>query len=33
MQSFKFVKQEKISLADHPELREKWVRERFEDDE
>jgi hypothetical protein len=32
MQNLKFVKPEKIWLADHPELREKWVQERIADD-
>src|SRR5438132_844320 len=32
MENLKFVKPEKIWLADHPELREKWVQERIADD-
>jgi len=32
MGNLKFVKPEKIWLADHPELREKWVQERIADD-
>jgi predicted transport protein len=32
MSAVKFVKPEKISLADHPELTEKWVQERIAED-
>ena len=32
MQNLKFIKPEKIWLADHPELREKWVQERIAED-
>ena len=32
MENLKFVKPEKVWLADHPELREKWVQERIADD-
>src|SRR6202162_1911773 len=31
MGNFKFVKPEKIWLAEHPELREKWVQQRIAD--
>jgi predicted transport protein len=32
MENLKFVRPEKLWLADHPELREKWVQERIADD-